>query len=275
MTPFSLIRIKNFAQWDLTINRSFYLKVAIGIFAALAIPAFFSVVRCLTAFQSGLVVYPQALAAGTANNMVGLYLCLLVLFFGYTFHNLLTKQGRINEFTLPATNAEKFVWHVLLILFGSAIVALVSFFVLDLIYYLSLGLYIGFDNVTELASAYIGQNRNLFDLNDFVLYVFVLSTFLLGNALKYRHNMPLTILADICLGFVSVIVSLSLISWFVLSKMDDKTSGYWSMMEKSFSYEGSGLDTVVVVILSCLSVVCWAWAYWLYTRATITSKRNR
>ncbi len=275
MTTFSFIRIKNFARWDLTINRSFYLRVVAGIFAVLAIPAFFSVVRYLSAFQYGFVPYPQELAAATANNMMGLYRCLLLLFFGYTFHNLLTKQGRINELTLPASNAEKFTWHVLLILFGSAIVAVVSFFVIDLLHYLSIGLCIGFDHAYELASALISIKQSFFDVNEFVLYVLALSTFLLGNALKYRHNVPLTILADICLGFASIIVSLSLVSLFVLNKMEDSTNSYWNIVEKSFAFESDNLNTIVLVILGCLSVVCWAWAYWLYTRATITSKRNR
>ena len=58
----------------------------------------------------------------------------MVQMFCFMFHNLVTKQGRISELTLPATNLERFLWHAGCSFLGTISVFMASVVVADIVH---------------------------------------------------------------------------------------------------------------------------------------------
>ncbi|MBO4550004.1 MAG: hypothetical protein J5733_04680, partial [Bacteroidaceae bacterium] len=119
MKYFNFHRFLNVARWDLTINSKFYLRSSLLVVALCCFPI---LMVDLYAILSGNVDVSREVKYNTdlfvgLISLVGCAYCVIAS--GYMFHNLVTKQGRINELTLPATNLEKFVWHFLVIAIGT------------------------------------------------------------------------------------------------------------------------------------------------------------
>ncbi len=276
MNNFDIKRLWNVAKWDLTINRQFYLKSSLIVCVVMALPTLSSILTCrdLTDVPWS---EPAFVRAGiTGENTWSMYILLLPFLFGYMFHNLTSRQGRINEFTLPATNPEKFLCHVCLILLGSLALAVASFVALDIVNYLATGLIAGFGNTGEFVHSMLRMHENysifdilrldqkesLFCLLSYVLY---LSTFVLGNAYKYKHNVLFTIVWDMALTFVALVFIFAFCTHYV----------YSFGMRSFLNLQTQGWFLVWYVILVAVTVLCWTLAYRLYTRAQLTSRRNR
>ncbi len=265
MIQFNANRFLSVAKWDLTVNRSFYTKSALVILVVMALPALGDL--AFMPFYRAVA----AVAYGTINN----YILILPLLFGYMLHNLRSRQGRINELTLPASNFEKFLWHVCLILFGSLFVAVVSFFAIDLLYNLTIALYHGPDYAQEFVASLSRFGETgfgvRFSLTVTLLYLLLISTFVLGNAMKYRHNITMTIAWDMAAVFLTIIASFATLSHRIklLSQtmytgdlhLDDVVNFHW-------------VNVSLCVVMACLVALCWWVAYVLYAKATITSQRN-
>ncbi len=258
MNNFNKGRFLSVAKWDMTINRQFYLKSAILLFVLMALPTFIAICKNNVLEQDFLGIPTYVTTAGTAITTLNIYIGLLPLLFVYTFHNLTSRQGRINELTLPASNLEKYLCHILLILIGSLAVAAVSFFVLDFVHYLCTSANIGFHSDNEFITSMVkvarselwrdlSLNLNWNDNFPFTIwgYLFCLSAFILGNAYKYKHNLLLTIMWLFVVSFLFAILSTRI--------------------------RMGGLDLILII----LTVLCWVQSFRLYTHAELTTKRNR
>ena len=127
MKAFDFNRFLNVARWDLSVNSKFYTRSALLMVAIICMPiVIYYLYNMLTnGFFFTTETYDNIYSFVSIDTILGLVYTIITS--GYIFHNLLTKQGRINELTLPATNLERFLWHVVVIVIGVQVVWLVGF----------------------------------------------------------------------------------------------------------------------------------------------------
>lgn len=278
-------RFLNVARYNLIINRAHYMKMALSLFLVMALPFLMFIMK--TIWMMGLTKsVDYALSATVPGTNMGSWMMFSFLFVmpiicGYTFHNLLTKQSRIRELTLPATNGEKFLFHALITVGGAFLAYVVFYFLIDLLQFLYVGMLFNFDraeffpytsiffttpeelrnSISPMTSVWLGIIANLAMMAYF-------STFILGNALKYRHNVLWTYVFHIVLGFVSMIclgMSMPVIigmNWEWLANIDG------SQAELLIKIVGT-------IFFSLVIAFCWWMSYRLYCRAQITTLRNK
>lgn len=283
MKQFNFHRFINVARWDLTINSKFYLRSSLLVVALCCFPI---VLVDLYAILSGNfdvsreVKYNTEFYAGLIS-FVGCAYCIIAS--GYMFHNLVTKQGRINELTLPATNLEKFVWHFLVIAIGTQIVWFAGVICADLLhsfFRLDFPKFLGLSSQTRSITAicFSGEFFNWTELKFHGYYIMpllclmtycFLRTFSLVNAWKYKHNIPLTVLLHFVLNNVLGLI----IIIFVTSKFANSRA----FMEFIDKLDGLNPDVIIVglyVFFALLYCGILYLTYHLYTRAQLTTKRN-
>ena len=285
MKCFSFKRFANVARWDLSVNSKFYTRSAIMMMAFISTPiVLFYVYNMLT---KGFL-----LMGDTSDNvesfamtigMIGI--AYSVVSAGYMFHNLLTKQGRISELTLPATNLERFIWHAVVILIGVPLVFFCGVVVADFLHFL-FRLMITNADIQSLTAAYYwgdfeGWHNATPGLEDFMEdygYELVTTIFIWGacytrsfslfNAWKYRYNIPITFLFYFILWTVLPLVLLFIGTMF-FSKENVLDFMNWI---KDANPHNIIIGVGIVGILVYIGI--WLLTYRLYKRAQLTTKRN-
>ena len=286
MKNFNLTRFKNVAVWDLTINRPFYKKMLIIILSLISVPVLTKYIMALWK----ILLSPDKLAARQAIAEAGVVVdgsfiaticsAFMLVLMGYVFHNLLTRQSRINELTLPASNCERFSWHVVRTLVVWPVVLVCCVAVVDLMQVL-LGLAIlGSARVSSLIGFYIDalssaplnyvfdsyQSTAIF-LSGILASFNWGSVFALGNGFKYRYNIAWTI------GWI---IALSLTLSLVLGLSVGLVLNYRDVVELPAHFdlnEKLGSTLVLLFTLACTALIWWL-TYRLYCRAQITTRRN-
>lgn len=285
MTSFDIKRFRNVARWDLTVNRSFYIKAVSSIFFLMALPFVFSV---LYTFAVWIFTDQVNVCRHEILFMAMLYIFIYawMLIGGYTFHNLLTRQSRIAELTLPASNLEKYLWHTLLTVIGTFIVAFLSMAVVDVAQYLFAGVLKGFGNSHSIVVGifsdfpelweFIGSSKfpNMGHLIAvwLIWYIADIGIYVLGNAIKYKYNVILTILFKWVLSMAASVVCIVVIAFFADSIAEAfKTRGTPTIFNflSSFPWIFTGYALGIA-----FNILIWWAAYRFYTRAQITSNRN-
>ena len=281
-------RFINVARWNFAINRAQYMKLALSLFLIMSAPLLFFILKTIwVSAISGSTELALASVPGTSLGtwMSASFIFVLPILAGYTFHNLLTKQTRIKELTLPASNGEKFLFHALVTIGGALLTYVVSFFLLDVIQYLLVGIVYGFsysqwvpyisiffnDGGLDISDHFFTSSRWLLVIMDLMLIAFI-STFVLGNAIKYRHNVLWTILFHWVLWFL--LVFFLGLSVPLLKDVD------WEWLRDWLQNMGPDktlllLKWVVLFVLTATTVFCWWKSYRLYCCAQITTKRNK
>ncbi len=287
MKCFSFKRFINVARWDLSVNSKFYTRSAIMMMAFISTPiVLFYLYNMLT---KGFL-----LMGNTSDNVesfamtIGLIgLAYSVISAGYMFHNLLTKQGRISELTLPATNLERFVWHAVVIMIGVPLVFFCGVVVADFLHFL-FRLMITNADIQSLTAAYYwgeGDFSNWHNYSpgfeDFMEdygYELVTTIFIWGacytrsfslfNAWKYRYNIPITFLFYFILWTVLPLILLFLGTMF-FSKENVLDFMEWI---KDANPHNIIIGVGIVGILVYIAI--WLLTYRLYKRAQLTTKRN-
>lgn len=285
MKQFSIKRFANVARWDLSVNSKFYTRSAIMMMAFISTPiVLFYLYNMLT---KGFL-----LMGNTSDNvesfamtigMIGI--AYSVISAGYMFHNLLTKQGRISELTLPATNLERFVWHVVVIMIGVPLVFFCGVVVADFLHFL-FRLMITNADIQSLTAAYYwgdfeGWHNTTPGLEDFmedygyelVTTIFIwcvcyTRSFSLFNAWKYRYNIPITFLFYFILWTVLPLILLFIGTMF-FSKENVLDFMEWL---KDANPHNIIIGVGIVGILVYIGI--WLLTYRLYKRAQLTTKRN-
>lgn len=294
MIQFDMRRFLSVARWDVTVNRRFYLSQATGLLVLAAFPV---VLRYMFGWAAGdLSLFGMSEDAdlghfGLTGDGDGLAVyygivngCLPVVYLSYMFHNLVRKQGRIAELTLPASNVERFVWHAVFSLVAPQVVFALSVPCADVLNLLFAALFGILSQAHSLTLAWLRSDTlavfsvlNAFD-HSFLVYVAAVlssfcfvSTFALGNAWKYRYNLIFTCMAHVLFWIVLSVVLMFLAGIFV--QVGGLTwQGYWD-----FNFNPSVTTMLVVVCLAELSLLVgiWALTYKLYCNAQVTSRRNR
>ena len=285
MKCFSFKRFANVARWDLSVNSKFYTRSAIMMMAFISTPiVLFYLYNMLT---KGFL-----LMGNTSDNVesfaltIGLIgLAYTVISAGYMFHNLLTKQGRISELTLPATNLERFIWHAVVILIGVPLVFFCGVVVADFLHFL-FRLMITNADIQSLTAAYYwsdfeGWHNATPGLEDFMEdygYELVTTIFIWGacytrsfslfNAWKYRYNIPITFLFYFILWTVLPMILLFIGTMFL---SEENVMDFMNWIKDANSHNiiiGVGIVGLLVYI------GIWLLTYRLYKRAQLTTKRN-
>jgi len=305
MSSFNTKRFARYANFDLTINKSFYRNLALvlgfTIVGIIVISFFFR----WFSYSLGMGPYMYNDLQTTAMFTTVVIWASIYIGAGCTLHPLRNKQGRITHMTMPATNLEKYIWHVLICVGGAAVVAFLSVLVADLLnYVLSVVVFKSGEGVESLtATVYSGQ---LLDLNkvfasmhasmngvssdqiyvdntpnpftrfvNSVMYMslasgfFTASLYAFGNALKYKFNIPITYIIlkvfEFCLAIAFLIGMI-----YVTSNYTIDEELFESFMENAHIYVYVMLGLFVVG-----GIAVWTWAYHLYTKAQLTNKLNR
>ncbi|MBO7137412.1 MAG: hypothetical protein J6V92_02980 [Bacteroidaceae bacterium] len=285
MKYFNFHRFINVASWDLSVNSKFYTRSAILMMAFISTPiVLFYLYNMLT---KGFL-----LMGSTTDNVEGfamtigvIGLAYSVISAGYMFHNLLTKQGRISELTLPATNLERFLWHAVVIMIGVPLVFFCGVVVADFLHFLFRLMITNADIQSLTATYYWGDFSNWHNYSpgfeDFMEdYGYEMVTtisiwgacytrsFSLFNAWKYRYNIPLTFLFYFILWTVLPLILL-FIGTMLFSKENVMDFMEWI---KDADFHAIIIGWGVVGILVYIGI--WLLTYRLYTRAQLTTKRN-
>ena len=285
MKQFSIKRFANVARWDLSVNSKFYTRSAVMMMAFISTPiVLFYLYNMLT---KGFL-----LMGNTSDNvesfamtigMIGI--AYSVISAGYMFHNLLTKQGRISELTLPATNLERFLWHAVVIMIGVPLVFFCGVVVADFLHFL-FRLMITNADIQSLTAAYYwsdfeGWHNATPGLEDFMEdygYELVTTIFIWGacytrsfslfNAWKYKYNIPITFLFYFILWTVLPLILLFIGTMF-FSKENVMDFMNWI---KDVNPHNIIIEVGIVGILVYIGI--WLLTYRLYKRAQLTTKRN-
>ena len=276
-------RFLNVARWNFAINRSQYMKLALGLFLAMSLPLLMFILKTIWVF--GITHDTEWALASVPGTSLGTWMCSCFLFAlpilaGYTFHNLLTKQTRIKELTLPASNGEKFLFHAIVTIGGAFLTYIVSYFLLDLIQYLYVGIIFGFSHsqwvpyVSIFFNDGFGAGDTLYTsglwflvIMDLGLIAFV-STFVLGNAIKYKHNVLWTILFHWLMGFASLFLMGLCMPLFKDVDLE------W-LRDLDSDHVLATLKWGIAIFQIAVTAFCWWMSYRLYCRAQITTLRNK
>lgn len=294
MIQFDMNRFLSVGRWDVTVNRRFYTNQAIALLVLAVAPV---VLRYLSAWAAGDValfgmdtaaLYPAMDMGYWIGFMTGFYRfvfwVLPVVSLSYMLHNMVRKQGRIQELTLPASNVERFLWHLAFCLLAPMVVFFGSMLLADGINMLFAAVFGCFSQVRSLICAFFvrpcsmpvdfssGMGHPLLGHSFEVLSMLCfMSTFALGNAWKYRYNLIFTCLMHVVLWLVSGICLMFLAGAFL------QFAGYDCMADTycNFDPNGTVMFCLLDLFMLALLVGIWALTYKLYCDAQVTSRRNR
>ncbi len=295
---FNKERFLNFGRYDLIINKSFYRTMAlICIFGStgIAFVAFFGRWLMANAFNS-LDIEPlqdfwsYKNVAITALVLIMFTGIMHVIFAGCTFHNLRNKQGRISELTLPATNLEKYAWHLGLVIIGGTLAIILSLVCSDalnallnlifhpleyqnsIIYSIYELMSFRYTNVNGTSLADMEEMQGLLSAIRFMSIAMSVSGFaffVLGNAIKYKYNIILTYIT-----FEFSMSILTIIAIFIIKSLAENDSIQINSGEEALAYVKASAN--IVAILNYLLTVLYFWlSYKLYKKAQITSGWNK
>lgn len=294
MIQFDMKRFLSVGRWDVTVNRRFYTNQATALLVLVVAPV---VMRFLSAWAAGDValfgmgtaaLYPAMDMGYWIGFVTGFYRfvfwVLPVVSLSYMLHNMVRKQGRIQELTLPASNVERFLWHLAFCLLAPMVVFFGSMLLADGINMLFAAVFGCFSQVRSLICAFFvrpcsmpvdfssGMGHPLLGHSFEVLSMLCfMSTFALGNAWKYRYNLIFTCLVHVVLWLVSGICLMFLAGAFL------QFAGYDCFADTycNFDPNGTVMFCLLDLFMLALLVGIWALTYKLYCDAQVTSRRNR
>lgn len=293
MKNFSISNLLAVARWDLTINRAFYIKLFMVIASCCILPVLFYYATWAIDVLGGTAKKP--FSHEVLHSNVTLLFLIIAMFGnvaitvagGFMFHNLKSRQGRIMEFTLPASNLERFVWHALVVMVGIHIVYFVSLFAADVLHNVFAWILFDTDGYTSLSSqslkfSYFEIPTLMLMETGFELILYIanilctlccVSVFPLINAWKYRNNIAYTILFYI-LGWLFVIL-LMVLGVVVLRVFPFDVWKLFTDFLNAMHSLGSWCIPLILYVLF-LSILCLIWrcAYRLYCKAQLTTSRN-
>ena len=289
MNTFNFQRFQSVARWDIAINRSFYTRMFILVAAIALLPMLMKYLFALwkiIALGGSREAYITMNATSDLTTLAAvtniLLPMMLTVMMGYMFHNLVTRQGRINELTLPATNLERCLWHACLIIGGGLLTGLLSILLADLLHVL-LGWAIlrqtSFQSYTVLVMKSYGEVWSTLSSSSTsnLLIAFIAlacsllnySFFALGSAWRYRYSIAYTLLYMVAASLI-----FSVVTGFVVSALMNHFNNFKALLDRLEHVSGTFVGCVVLSLEVAVLVFIWWLTYRLYCRAQITTRRN-
>lgn len=294
MKNFDINRFKSFALYDLTINQKYYRSQALTtilVLMGIALTCFlFRWMMCdIVGNDVPFLDYRETNA--TIAMLVAATSIIMIVLAGCTFHNLLTKQGRINELTLPATSLEKYTWHVCLNVFGGIALCMVGLLCADALNAALMAMTFPLDgqhslflqcidamtlnNLKTILSQLHGEDSVGPQVINGALLLMITSTicqlaaFVYGNSIKYRYNIIWTYATIQVISIVAAVIFLKAIINVIKMDYHPDLSAYDPETFLHFLIYG------LSIFFAALSALLLWRAYVRYTKAVITSKRNK
>lgn len=297
MIQFDMKRFLSVGRWDVTVNKRFYTNQAIALLVLAVAPV---VLRYLSAWAAGdVALFGMGTAALYPAMDMGYWIWFIMGFYRFVFwvlpvvslsymlHNMVRKQGRIQELTLPASNVERFLWHLAFCLLAPMVVFFGSMLLADGINMLFAAVFGCFSQVRSLICGFFFAPAphcfKPFDIcpemvDHLLIHSFgvlsmlcFMSTFALGNAWKYRYNLIFTCLMHVLMWFVLGLCLMFLAGAFL------QFAGYDCIadMNCNFTPNATVMFCLLDLFMLALLVGIWALTYKLYCDAQVTSRRNR
>lgn len=309
MSNFDTKRFARYANFDLTINKNFYRNLALVLFFTIVgIVVFSFFMRWLT--------YQVSAPSLIYNDLTMTALVVMVIMqyslhigAGCTLHPLRNKQGRITNLTIPATNLEKYSWHVLICVLGALVVGIISVAFADLVNYLmTIAVFKDTEGVQSLF-ANVFANSTGAAVNNFFqqmhmsmngqtvdptyvspqeailgkiltaslfatwAHIFCTTSFYaFCNSLKYKFNIPLTYIFLQLVGFILGILMLIGMIWFTsnVERLGIDDETMRAFLENFHIY---------LYIWGSISILAgigfFVWAYRRYTKAQLSNRWNK
>lgn len=287
MKAFDFNRFLNVARWDLTINRKFYIRQLVIIAGCVLVPIIYKYLVLLANYKLwssvGIDMAQEQDIVAVSGYFVFIGWAAYVLMSCYMFHNLVTKQARINELTLPATNLERFLWHAGGTVIGTTLIFFVSVALADLLHVILGWAILGQTEFQSLTKATfdisptfrltneIGQAEGIWGilcwLFAWLMGVNFNSTFALGSAYKYKHTFGYMLLFHILWNLALLFVGAAVIGIFA-------TQYFENLIDFLDSFSPNIVFLVIDIILAAVLCFIWWLTYRLYCRAQITTRRN-
>ena len=284
MKAFDFNRFLNVARWDLTINRKFYIRQIVIIAGCVLVPIIYKYLVMLANYKlwnsAGMAMAQEQDKVAVSGYFAFIMGAAYVLMFCYMFHNLVTKQARINELTLPATNLERFLWHAGGTVVGTTLIFVVSVVLADLLHVILGWAILGQTEFRSLTNATlnivpsfeytnaIGREHGFCGIL-FWFFVWLLganfnSTFALGSACKYKHTFGYVLLFHILWNLILLFVAAA-----AMGLLDHEIVEY---LDRHVS--PNVVFLVIDIIMAAVLCFIWWFTYRLYCRAQITTRRN-
>lgn len=297
-------RFLNYARYDLTIHFPFYRSLALTTFVVMLAMTLFGF---LFRWWSIKWMYDGGNDAYTVDIMVIVLLFVMGImhnvFFGCFNHPLRQRQDRLKTLTLPVTNGERFLWHLLLPLVGGALLLFLCLLVADgmnallsllagfdrvysltggVLHYLSFHDYIGFSAIGEPMEGMAMELSTIpgpgLPLGFWLLYVlsvvWTLSAYVYGNHVKYRYNLLWTTLG---LWLLETVLSFFFLLIAGIVSMHDADLDYYmqNLDRDTVAQIISGIFWTLDIILFVTAALLW-WRSWVrFKNAQITTRLNR
>lgn len=304
-------RFLNYGRYDLYIHAPFYrnlVVITVVLMTSLALIGFlfrwwdFNEHRIMLAAEEWQSDGSYAYVGYTA---VLLYCLMGVMMYAYAAcfnHPLTARKDRLKTLTLPATNGEKYLWHLLLVGVGGAALLFASLLLADGLNAL-FSLLVGFDRVYSLTASvwslltmgyYEGMGHGgWLDYSEWVremvatepcasvgLWLAVVlsawwqwSAFIYGSTVKFRYNILWTLLA---LWVLQMVLSVAaFVSCAIVENMSEDQLFFTGQMDRDSA------ERQVLILLYSLDFLllatgaCMWWRSWVrFRRVQITSRLN-
>ena len=225
----------------------------------------------------GMVVIPQILTLVFRSSSSSAYtmgkLCAIALFAymlcsgALIFSSLRSRQQRINDFMLPASNKEKFVARYLVLVVAMPLAAFAGFFVGDVLQYL-MSLMINSDAAQWATTALTeGLNNSGTPLEGFfaILFGAVMqhACFLFFGSIFHKHPLRMAILTWMGLGIVLLMIG----AFAARILAEFLHSGY------TITLYDAWLKALYYIINIIIIVFCYRFAYHRYTRLQVINNQ--
>lgn len=237
----------NFGKYDLTINKVFYRNmILMAIFMGIGISAFGFLGRWLTynseqtlVEATGVTIDPLNFSHYSSTPITQVFLGIVIgylplIFAGCAFHNFRKKQGRIMELTLPATNMEKYLWHILVSVGGGLLLTVASLLAADLLNIILHLIVYGTDHTYSLTARMLNlimlnipelemaQNAADIPAMEFMAAlrwcmiggtIMNICAYVYGNSVKYHYNIIITYCILVAVSIFCMVGFGGLFSW--------------------------------------------------------------
>ena len=272
---FQWSRFCKYARWDTTVNMPFYQKMMLLLLGSMCMPVV--IVYILLPSFVGFRFSPESDATDLIS-IITMVVASIIPFIamGYTFHNMLTRQGRILELTIPASTLERFVWHVLVATVGVQLVVCLCVGVADLCHMLLSAFVYRLENVYSYWWSIYGQLGVLFPYHEPGLALFALlglfnnmAFYMLVNAWKYRYNIAYTLIYKTVLSMVAMFCLGCIVNHWMVNDVASLTH----LMKTVFDNARYTLSLANLFLALLLVAQVWG-AYRLYAKAQVISRRN-
>ena len=307
MSTFNTKRFATYANFDLTINKNFYRNMSLVLILTIigvVIISFF--MRWLTyQISAPSLVYNDLTL--TAWVVIVIMQFSFYIAAGCTLHPLRNKQGRITHLTIPATNLEKYLWHVVLCIVGCFLTAVVAVALADLVNYLmtlmvfketegvqSLFVNVFTNNTSSIisqftssvhasmngvpmdptyappAEPFLERIANASIIVTWCSIFCVTAIYAFANTVMYKFNLPVTYLILKAIEFCFAILIFIGMIWFTSNV--DKVEQLGEESIRTF-FENFHIYLYVYGGFAVLAGIgFWAWAYNRYTKAQLINR---